>query len=51
MPGGGALGKSNTGTHTLAGNGSGLAVVVTPEPAAALLGSLGMLSLLRRRRA
>jgi hypothetical protein len=38
-----------TGRHAYFTNGS-LAVVVIPEPAAALLGSLGLLAMLRRKR-
>ncbi len=43
----------NTGAATSLGSfgGSGLATIAVPEPSAALLGGLGLLALLRRRRA
>jgi len=48
------LGFSPTGTLSLTDNGSGSiflnGVSVVPEPSAAILGSLGLLALLRRRR-
>lgn len=45
-----AFGVGSSGREAYFTNGS-LAIVVIPEPSAALLGGLGLLALLRRRRA